>query len=86
METASRMDTRIWEGRYENENEKDVLTIQSNNIDRYIGTRFPKKNTLFTLFSLLRYSDVSYHFFWSEYRVNRTRFHELSSEFSLYWC
>ena len=30
-------------------------------------------------------SDVSDHFFWSEYRVNRTRFHWLSSEFSLYW-
>ena len=30
-------------------------------------------------------SDVSDHFFWSEYRVNRTRFHSLSSEFSLYW-
>ena len=29
-------------------------------------------------------SDVSDHFFWSEYRVNRTRFHLLSSEFSLY--
>ena len=29
-------------------------------------------------------SDVSDHFFWSEYRVNRTRFHSLSSEFSLY--
>ena len=25
-------------------------------------------------------SDVSDHFFWSEYRVNRTRFHSLSSE------
>ena len=30
-------------------------------------------------------SDVSDHFFWSEYRVNRMRFHSLSSEFSLYW-
>ena len=30
-------------------------------------------------------SDVSDHFFWSEYRVNRTRFHSLSSEVSLGW-
>ena len=30
-------------------------------------------------------SDISDYFFWSEYRVNRTRFHSLSSEFSLYW-
>ena len=30
-------------------------------------------------------SDGNDHFFWSEYRVNRTRFHSLSSEFSLYW-
>ena len=44
-----------------------------------------KKITLFTLFSLLGYSDVSDHFFWSEYLVDRTRFHSLSSEFSLYW-
>ena len=29
-------------------------------------------------------SDVSDHFFWSEYRANRTRFHSLSSEFSHY--
>ena len=29
-------------------------------------------------------SDLSDHFFWSEYRVNRTRVHSLSSEFSLY--
>ena len=29
-------------------------------------------------------SDVSDYFFWSEYRVNRTRLHSLSSEFSLY--
>ena len=29
-------------------------------------------------------SDVSDHFFWSEYRVDRTRFPSLSSEFSLY--
>ena len=29
-------------------------------------------------------SDVSDHFFWSEYRVNGTRVHSLSSEFSLY--
>ena len=28
---------------------------------------------------------VSDHFFWSEHRVNRTRFHSLRSEFSLYW-
>ena len=31
------------------------------------------------------YLSLSNHFFWSEYRVNRTRFHSLSSEFSLYW-
>ena len=43
-----------------------------------------KKITLFTLFHSLG-SDVSDHFFWSEYRANRTRFHSLSSEFSLYW-
>ena len=30
-------------------------------------------------------SNVSDHFFWSEYWVNRTRFHSLGSEFSLYW-
>ena len=29
--------------------------------------------------------DVCDHFFWSEYRVNRTRFHSLNSEFSLNW-
>ena len=28
-------------------------------------------------------SDVRDHFFWSEYRVNWTRFHSLGSEFSL---
>ena len=39
-----------------------------------------KKITLFTLIHSLR-SDVSDHFFWSEYRVNRTKFHSLSSEF-----
>ena len=27
---------------------------------------------------------ISDHFFWSEYRVNRTRFPSLTSEFSLY--
>ena len=39
------------------------------------------------IFTLLRHSlgsDVSDHFFWSEYWVNQTRFHSLSSEFSLY--
>ena len=30
-------------------------------------------------------SDVSDHFFWTEYRVIRTRFHSLRSEFSLHW-
>ena len=34
-------------------------------------------NFYFTLFV----TDVSDHFFWSEYRVNRTRFHSLGSEF-----
>ena len=27
--------------------------------------------------------DLSDHFFWSEYRVNRARFHSLSNDFSL---
>ena len=30
-------------------------------------------------------SDVSDHFFWSEYLVNWTRFHSLRSESALYW-
>ena len=30
-------------------------------------------------------SDVSAHFFWSEYRVNQMRFHSLRNELSLYW-
>ena len=44
-----------------------------------------KKKSLSSLYFHSLGSDVSDHFFWSEYRVNRTRFHSLSSEFSLYW-
>ena len=43
------------------------------------------KKSLYSLYFHSLGSDVSDHFFWSEYRVNRTRFHSLSSEFSLYW-
>ena len=42
------------------------------------------KKSLHSLYFDSLGSDVSDHFFWSEYRVNRTRFHQLSSEFSLY--
>ena len=38
-------------------------------------------NVLITLFV----TDVTNWVFWSEYRVNRKRFHSLSSEFLLYW-
>ena len=43
------------------------------------------KKSLYSLYFHSLGSDLSNHFFWSEYRVNRTRFHSLSSEFSLYW-
>ena len=45
---------------------------------------FPSQ-TIVTYVDILSKSDVSDHFFWSEYRVNRTRFHSLCSDFSLYW-
>ena len=44
-----------------------------------------EEESLFLLYFHSLGSDVSDHFSWSEYRVNRTRFHLLSSEFSLYW-
>ena len=43
------------------------------------------KKSLSSLYFHSMGSDISGHFFWSEYRVNRTRFHSLSSEFSVYW-
>ena len=42
------------------------------------------KKSLYSLYVHSFGSDVGDHFFWSEYRVNRTRFHSLSSEFSLW--
>ena len=57
-------------------------------IMRYAGTWYSLKNSEnLTLICHWRHSlgcDVSDHFFWSEYWVNQTRFHSLSSEFSLY--
>ena len=49
--------------------------------------KYWKKWSEFSIFlslTSLPGSDLSEHIFWSEYRVNRTRFHSLSSEFSLY--
>ena len=44
-----------------------------------------QKKSLYSLYFHSLGSDVSDHIFWSEYRVNRTRFHSLSSEFLLDW-
>ena len=44
-----------------------------------------KEKSLYSLYVHSLCSDVSDHFFWSEYRVNRRRFHSLSSEFLLYF-
>ena len=51
----------------------------------FLRTRCTKKSLSSLYFHSLG-SDVSDHFFfWSEYRVNRTRFHSLRVKFSLYW-
>ena len=64
-----------------------------NNMKRVTPPIYPQYTPLqlsrklfYSEFSLYFHSlciDVSDHFFWREYRVNRTRVHSLSSEFSL---
>ena len=82
------LDTAFSRGCFPQPGEHSRILGNETIICGYIILYSLKMEWIFTLtvteVTLWGVSDVSDHFFWSGYRVNRTRFHSLSSEFSLY--